>query len=266
MYDSIVRLSWFFVKLAEEITKVRGPHVQQKQNKKSLNFEKLKEIQGKDSNEIMQKLTNFADRRFTLMGFGSSRRVYEIDNNKVLKVAYNDAGIAQNFMEARIQNSSEYFAKVYDMHPGAFWILSEKIEKLDPNNFEAITGVSQDVMKRLDKDLDTRLGVAKMTPEIAEELSNKFKIGPGGIKFLNEVSKLRGKFDLIFGDTFNPDHWGINEEGKIKLYDFGLDRTVYDNFYHDNGFLRSDPTNGPNKPTQSEIDVLKLMNTQTAVY
>jgi hypothetical protein len=265
MYDSIVSLSWIFVKLADDITKVRGPHIQRKQEN-NFNFENFKNIQGKDNNETIQKLTKYADLHLSLINFGSSRRVYELDNDRVLKVAYNEAGIAQNFMEAKIQNDSEYFADVYDMHPGALWIVAEKIGEIDPNTFEVITGISQSLMIRINQNLDTRLGVVRITPEIARELSHRFNIGQKGIKFLNDISKLRGKFDLIFGDTFNPKHWGINADGKIKLYDFGLDSSVYDNFYHDNGFLRTDPTYGPNNPDQSKIDALKLMNSNTAVY
>jgi hypothetical protein len=267
MYDSIVSLSYFFVKLAgDEITAVDLP-LKGKEINRHVNLENIKSIQGKTDNETIQELTNYANKKFPLIGFGSSRRVYDIDGKKVLKIAYNVAGIAQNFMEARIQNSSDYFAKVYDMHPGSFWIISEKVEKLNPNDFEIITGVPYNVMKQfISQGPDDRLSVAKMTPETANELANKFNIKPNGIKFLNEISKMRGQFDLIFGDTFNPDHWGINQDGKIKIYDFGLDRTVYDNFYHQNGFLRSDPTGGGIIPSQSEIDALKSMNSNTAVY
>lgn len=259
MYDSIVRLSFLFVKLADD--KITVPDLpsqsEQKQIKKDFNIEKFKSIQGQTNNETIQKLTNYADRHFPLIGYGSSRRVYDLDKTKVLKVAYNEAGIAQNFMEARIQNSSIYFAKVYDMHPGAFWIISEKVNKINPDEFETITGVPYNIMNKfISQDPDNRLSIAKMTPETAKELSDKFNIGPNGIKFLNEVSKMRGQFDLIFGDTFNPNHWGINTNGKLKIYDFGLDRTMYDNFYYDTGFLRSDPTAGSNQPSQSEIDAL----------
>lgn len=69
---------------------------------------------------------------------GSSRIVYKLNENQVLKVALNEAGFAQNGMEATIgmdESVSEVVAPVLDTsdvvdYNGFLWIVSQKVEPL----------------------------------------------------------------------------------------------------------------------------------------
>lgn len=84
---------------------------------------------------------------------GSSRIVWQIDNNRVLKLAKNRKGIAQN--EAEYENCQDYyighlFAQVFDYDNENFWwIIAEKCRKPTTNDFKKIYGLSYEKFAQL---------------------------------------------------------------------------------------------------------------------
>lgn len=80
------------------------------------------------------------------VGSGSSRIVFKVDDNKVLKLAKNRKGLAQNRVEC--QNSHDLYAR--DMFPRVFeydtenfmYIISEKARPAKEADFENIVGMS----------------------------------------------------------------------------------------------------------------------------
>ena len=79
--------------------------------------------------EEFKTLTTFAQRikycsaRLPRIGAGSSRIVFQIDDEKCLKLAKNQKGIAQNEAEddGYVQ-SLDFVAKVYEVHPQYHWL------------------------------------------------------------------------------------------------------------------------------------------------
>ena len=77
---------------------------------------------------------------------GSSRIVWQIDNNRVLKLAKNRKGIAQN--EAEYGNCQDYymghlFAQVFDYDKENFlWIIAENCRKPKNSDFKKLYGLS----------------------------------------------------------------------------------------------------------------------------
>lgn len=61
------------------------------------------------------------------INYGSSRKVFYLTKNKVLKVAKNRKGIAQNKAEVEIFESSErdYFATIYYYSEDFSWVIAE---------------------------------------------------------------------------------------------------------------------------------------------
>ena len=66
------------------------------------------------------------------LAMGSSRKVYVLDKEYVLKVATNDAGIAQNRTEALFskRHSDAPITKVVEHHKRYLWLIAERAEPL----------------------------------------------------------------------------------------------------------------------------------------
>ena len=246
MYDSIMALSKHFVKLA----------------KASLEFDldTLKEFVNPNQIEAYMNMTNIP-----LVGggkgsgIGSSRKVYDL-GDKVLKLAYNQTGIAQNTMEARIQDSSPLFATIFDMHPKAIWILSEKITPFKPGEWEIVTGLPYNLIK----DTDLRPLFYRLTLDGLEQLRIRLDLEDDAVELLKQIIQTRGLHDLIKGDLFDPAHWGRAPDGSIKVFDYGLDTSLYESHYDPStGFLRSEPAGyGDPEPSASELEALREMESE----
>jgi hypothetical protein len=100
--------------------------------------------------EHFANLPNYRDRvkycnsTLTRIKGGSSRTVYKIDKDKVLKLAHNSKGIAQNDEEADdyYQQHHTNVAKVFDADKeNGQWIVSEYAEPLHQSRFESIVGI-----------------------------------------------------------------------------------------------------------------------------
>jgi hypothetical protein len=87
-------------------------------------FEEIKSFSGK---------IKAADQTLQRIGSGSGRVVYDIDGTKVLKVAKNQKGVAQNEVESGVGRDS-YFdnivTEVYESSPDDTWLVSEKAKKV----------------------------------------------------------------------------------------------------------------------------------------
>lgn len=75
-------------------------------------------------------------------GKGSSRVIFELDDNKVLKLAFNEKGKAQNENESDISNHVSIFTRVYEEAPDYEWIVSENVIPARKNDFKAALGIS----------------------------------------------------------------------------------------------------------------------------
>lgn len=152
---------------------------------------------------------------------GSSRMAFDLGGDKVLKIAYNKAGYAQNFFEARLSDQSHLFTKVFDMHPSGMWIVSEKLRPFkSASEFEAATGLNPELIFDFSEH--------RFTPQDLNEVAQVNYLSTEASKFLSDVVNIILKHNLILGDTSNPLHWGINPSGKTKLYDYGLDSYLFD--------------------------------------
>ena len=87
----------------------------------------------------------YCKQRLTYLGKGRSRIVFQIDENTVLKLAYNKKGIAQNESESRVKNDYylrdlDLFAEVYDVDDEYLWLEMESARKAKSADFKKITG------------------------------------------------------------------------------------------------------------------------------
>jgi hypothetical protein len=245
MNSKIIHLSELFLKLVKEAYSL----AENFDESASFNFEEFNKLN--NLNDILKyasKLEMISNNE------GSSRQVFNL-GDKVLKIAYNTAGVAQNHMEARIQDSSSLLAKIYDMHPRSLWIVSEKITPFKTGEFEKKTGIPEELLKNKE---DIQI-ITRPTPDTLAELMHYYGLNVESIKTLYEISKIQNKFNIIMGDMIDTSHWGLNQSGDLKLFDYGLDKTLHSLHYDTKGFVRRKPL------TFEDLKKQKLINEQKTV-
>lgn len=80
--------------------------------------------------EIIQN--NINNNKYQLLGAGSGRYVYDLNNGYVVKAAKNRKGIVQNKAESEIASSdrSHIFAKVLDVSQDFHFLIMEKADRI----------------------------------------------------------------------------------------------------------------------------------------
>jgi hypothetical protein len=199
------------------------------------------------SMEEFKSISSFAGKakycaeRLTRLSSGSGRIVYQIDNEKVLKLAKNSKGVAQNEMESDqyVQQEYDIVAKTFDWDSDDnFWVEMELAKKVTPNDFKRIVGVplngNNSIEAWLTNILGTRNSWYKITPEIENYLNNNSD-------FAYNLHDFAANYGMVIFDFFRLSSWGkVNRDGKetIVLIDFGLSENVYKNFYKKKQWLK----------------------------
>ena len=101
---------------------------------------------------------------------GSSRVVFKVDDEKVLKVAKNDKGIAQNSSEDDWgKQNTGIVAKVFDTDDDGIFLEMELAQKVNMATFKKLAGISlQELELALQSEADRQGGNkpgARKTPE-----------------------------------------------------------------------------------------------------
>jgi len=171
----------------------------------------------------------YANERLQKLGSGSARVVYKVDGEKVIKIAKNKKGIAQNSVEAEgyLQNY-DIVAKVFETDYDDFWIEMEWAKKVTPTRFKQITGID---IKKLWSYLfyENSKGAQKMglTEEEIEKIIDN--------DFVNSLMHLIHNYNMIYpGDFGRLSSYGEvirGGEPTIVLVDFGLTSSVFYDYY-----------------------------------
>jgi len=138
---------------------------------------------------------------------GSARYVYFMDN-KVIKIARNKKGIAQNLTESNPEIQEKYgdlVAKVYDYDKDGKWIVLEKLNFIREEEFKKLTHMDFNHMCHW-------LNHGNYSFDKYKYEKNPFAV---------RLKKFLSEFNLDIYDISSIKNWGqIN--GKPKLLDFGL--------------------------------------------
>lgn len=89
------------------------------------------------------KKVQYADTHLTKIASGSSRIAYKVDEEKVLKVAKNKKGLAQNIAESDWGLQDMYpdlVAKVFETDEDGIFLEMELARKVTPTKFRSILG------------------------------------------------------------------------------------------------------------------------------
>jgi len=171
----------------------------------------------------------YADEHLFRMASGSGRLVYKIDDQKVLKLAKNVKGQAQNQVEADgyLQRSyGDIIAKVLEVGPQRLWIESELAKKVTPNRFKALAGFSIGEF-----DSVIRHAYAIENPSRTYMTSE-----PAGYDeiirsdLVDQVFSMMHDMGMSPGDFGRISSWG-EISGRLILTDYGLTDDVYQTHY-----------------------------------
>lgn len=165
---------------------------------------------------------------------GSSRIVYKIDDEKVLKLAKNQKGLAQNEVEAECSqygDISTIVARVFDVDPNNMWIEMELARKLKKSDFKVITGFKWDdyvkVIHNYGMDASGRRGFKyDVDKKVAEQMWED--------EFTYEMLSFIGNYGIPAGDLVRTSSYGVvqREYGDaVVMIDYGLTTDVYDSYY-----------------------------------
>jgi hypothetical protein len=136
---------------------------------------------------------------YRYIGSGSSRRVFDLGNGYVVKVAKNRAGIAQNKMEYKISliNPSNLFAKVIQVSEDFYALIMEKADKID--NFSYVCNYFK----------------ARSIVEVLK---------------LKEIQNIHNRYNLLLNDLCRTSSWGIIN-GRPVIIDYGFTREIRKRYY-----------------------------------
>ncbi len=191
--------------------------------------------------EVFANLTSFKAReqyctdRLRRIGSGSGRIVYMIDDTKVLKLAKNQKGRAQNDVEASYSNARDInymLAKVIAYDDEDYWIEMELARKVTTSIFQQIIGVKfSDYSDMLQHYYYLRTGGKKTYDvDIPQELVDQMTENP----FISNVCDYIGGYDVPVGDMKRLNSYGVvKRDGvdDIVFIDYGLTSEVYDTYY-----------------------------------
>jgi len=186
--------------------------------------------------EKFKSTKSFAERArycgsaLTRISSGSSRIIYKIDDKRVLKLAKNERGIAQNSVESDQMLNQWYgdiIAKRLEFDDDDKWIVSEYAKRVGPKRFEQLLGVTIDQLFAYLCELHpektkVQFIVNDKTREVLDVDNNEF---------MYDLNDMIGNWDMPIGDFSKLSTFGeIN--GKLVVTDYGLTKQVYDTHYN----------------------------------
>ena len=136
---------------------------------------------------------------YEYLGEGSSRKVYDLNNGYVIKIAKNRAGVEQNKSEYSIyiRDNMDLFASIIQASEDYGFIVMRK-------------GIKIKNISRVWKYFNVNN---------AQEFSEVY-----------EIRKIKNKYNLLMADINKKSSWGI-VDGKMKLIDYGYTKRVKEKYY-----------------------------------
>ena len=199
----------------------------------------------------------YLDTHLEKIGAGSSRIVYRVDDEKVIKLAKNRKGLAQNEAEAdKSSYPTDLFAKVYECDQNYYWIEMEVARKPKKSDIKSLYGVSFELIADfIKKEYSYRGGDVYKHKWISPSSRNFDKFwddfweaeGGGETLFFDISQKLIDlltEIDSYFGDYYcnwadvadwmRLTNWGIvtrNGKEELVIIDNGLNDEIYKTHY-----------------------------------
>lgn len=170
---------------------------------------------------------------------GSSRIVFLIDDDKVLKLARNEKGIAQNELEAvagQDPTVDKILARVLEYSEEYAWLISQRVNPISSEKeFEAMAGITwNELRKTLGAKEREELNVTAVPEKSPKKqtptpISSSCLTGPA---FVNYIKSFLERYSgMLVGDIAKPDSWGSTKDGCLVLLDYGITKKKFDQLY-----------------------------------
>ena len=199
----------------------------------------------------------YLDSHLEKIGSGSSRIVYKVDDEKVIKLAKNRKGLAQNEAEAdKSSYPTDLFAKVYECDQNYYWIEMEVARKPKKSDIKSLYGVPFELITDfIKKEYSLRGGdvykhkwVGASSKNFDKFWDDFWEVEGGGETLFFDISQklidLLSEIDSYFGDYYcnwadvadwmRLANWGIvtrNGEDELVIIDNGLNEEIYKTHY-----------------------------------
>jgi hypothetical protein len=175
----------------------------------------------------------YAETHLQKLASGSARVVYKVDDAKVLKMAKNKKGLAQNSVEAQgyLQNY-DIVAQVFETDYDDYWIEMEYARKVSKADFKRIAGISIEelgtYLRYMRFEMNPRRGFMgfHIEPEVKRRMEDS--------EFVDDLMHFVNDNDMETGDMGRLSTWGKvlrDGEERIVLIDYGLTNSVYKDYY-----------------------------------
>ena len=196
----------------------------------SWNIDEFKKL-----NSFNQRI-QYCERNLQRISSGTSRIVYKIDDAKVLKLAKNKKGLAQN--EIEVGFSKDYMwdgivAKVFNYDNNDLWIEMELARKVNPKKFFELVGFTfDDYCKAILFHAEEQKPKSKYSIQLTKP--NNYQEMWDDNEFMYSIFDIIGSYDFPAGDLCKLNSYGLvnrNGHDDIVLIDYGLTNDVYDSYY-----------------------------------
>ena len=177
------------------------------------------------------------------IGKGSSRVVFQMDDETCLKLAINDKGIAQNLEEIKIASDGfiSYIPKVYNGsdEENGLWVITQYVLPAKKEDFKKVLGIDFgdiiDYVINTDRRFDYKNSFhLKMADNMIHHLYAKYEANDDVIELFNDIHDIKANYDQMVGDLSRINNWGmVRENGNtfMVMLDSGLSEEVYNQFY-----------------------------------
>lgn len=169
-------------------------------------------------------------------GKGSSRVIFELDDNTVLKLAFNEKGKAQNENESGISDHVSIFTHVYKEAPDYEWIVSENVIPAKQSDFKAVLGITWKkfidiVYAFYNQYCNPRY---KFSTSITSDEYTYFVEDCDNAWWFSELNDYMCNWQIPVGDMTRISTYGLAKRDngvQIVILDGGLTQDTYDRFY-----------------------------------
>lgn len=210
--DFLLKMADKFFSLAA--TKEELPENSDDQKTILKNLEKL---------ETFAARVKYAEKNLKRLGAGSSRVVFVLPDENILKLAKNDRGIEQNEVESNPKMKSKILNKILGKAKNHAWIITQYLDKIKEKEFEEMTGINfKDFGSAISYGLQDVADTTRKKPKCFDEVSDSF--------VYKELERLGEKFSLLPGDMIRISSWGCRD-GHPVLIDAGLTKAIFDKYY-----------------------------------
>lgn len=193
----------------------------------------------------------YCESHLTNVGNGSSRAVFKLDDKKVLKVAKDEKGVAQNKHEATAVSLS-IFAKVFNVADDHSWIEMEAATIPTKEDINRVFGIDYEDFCSIVSYMTNKCGISEVLGGSSDrEFLEKYDVFQTPYETESGMTEacwtyLGGMWLWLctkpsfveYWESIQLDNLGIVMRGGVEtivIVDFGVNKAIYDKFYRGGG-------------------------------